>query len=107
MNPSSVASAAGAAGGSLQRSSLQLYRDCLRLVNHVAPGSSPKAIALRNLVRSEFHKSKDVKDEIQVEQLKNNAIRALSNYMLYESGSKDSKLGTAMHKFNDDVRRDS
>jgi len=48
-----------------------------------------------------------VKDEIQVEQLKNNAIRALSNYMLYESGSKDSKLGTAMNKFNDDVRRDS
>jgi len=45
-------------------------------------------------------------DEQQIEVLKSNAIRALSNYMLYESASKDSNLGSAMNKFNDNVRRD-
>lgn len=85
----------------VQRTSLQLYRDCLRLVKHIAPGSSPKGVALRNTVRSEFWKNKDVQNEAQIETLKAGAIRALSNYMLFESGAKDKKLGSAMNNFND------
>jgi len=104
MSPSSVSSVVSGAG--LQRTSIQLYRDCLRLINHIAPGTSPKAMALRTLVQSEFQKSKDINDDQQIEALKSNAIRALSNYMLYESASKDSNLGSAMNKFNDNVRRD-
>ncbi len=76
----------------------------MRLVRHIAPGHSPKAFALRTMVRGEFSKNKDVKDEAQIEVLKAGAIRALSNYMLYESGAKDEKLGSAMNKFNDDTR---
>jgi hypothetical protein len=84
--------------------SLQLYRDCLRLIRHIAPGNSPKGMALRTMVKSDFGKNSAVKDEAQIEVLKAGAIRALSNYMLYESGAKDKKLGTAMKKFNEDER---
>jgi hypothetical protein len=73
-------------------------------VRHIAPGNSPKGIALRNMVKGEFAKNKTVKDAAQIEVLKAGAIRALSNYMLYESGSKDTKLGTAMKKFNHDQK---
>lgn len=82
----------------------QLYRDCLRLVKHIAPGSSPKGVALRNTIRMEFWKNKDVQNEAQIETLKAGAIRALSNYMLFESGAKDKKLGSAMKNFNDKTR---
>lgn len=77
----------------------------MRLVRHIAPGESPKALALRTMVRGEFQKNKNVKDEAQIEVLKAGAIRALSNYMLFESGAKDQKLGTAMKKFNEDERK--
>lgn len=77
----------------------------MRLVRHIAPGSSPKGLALRTMVRGEFSKYKDEKDEAKIEALKAGAIRALSNYMLYESGSKDKKLGKAMNSFNDNTRR--
>jgi len=85
---------------------LQLYRDCLRLVRHIAPGNSQKGLAMREMVKGEFGKHVAIKDEAQIEVLKAGAIRALSNYMLYESGSKDKRLGTAMKKFNDDERAD-
>mmetsp|Transcript_12202 Transcript_12202/g.21154 ORF Transcript_12202/g.21154 Transcript_12202/m.21154 type:complete len:112 (-) Transcript_12202:557-892(-) len=93
-----------------QRTSIELYRDLLRLINHVAPGASPKSIALRTMIRSEFDKSKHLSaenpsDAIQIEGLKANAVRALSNYMLYEGGihdrSKGGKLGAAMDKFHE------
>lgn len=78
----------------------------MRLVRHIAPGTSPKGLALRAMVRGEFLKSKDEKDEAKIEALKAGAIRALSNYMLYESGTKDKKLGQAMNDFNENTRRD-
>lgn len=60
-------------------------------------------MALRNMVRMEFDKSNNETDEAKIEAMKAGAIRALSNYMLYESGGKDKKLGKAMKKFNDDT----
>ena len=84
-----------------------MFRDCLRLVKHIAPGSSPKGFALRAMVRGEFLKNKDETDETRIEALKAGAVRALSNYMLYESGAKDKKLGKAMNKFNDNTRKDT
>ena len=56
------------------------------------------------MVQGEFAKNKGVMDEAQIEVLKAGAIRALSNYMLYESGAKDEKLGSAMNKFNETTR---
>lgn len=84
----------------IQRTSIQLYRDCIRLIRHIAPGNSPKGATLKAMVRTEFNKSAGVTDEAKIEVLKAGAIRALSNYMLYESGAKDEKLRGAMNRFN-------
>ena len=81
----------------------QLFRDCMRLVRHIAPGNSPKGAALKTMVRSEFKKSMHEKDEAKIEVLKAGAIRALSNYMLCESGAKDEKLQGAMKRQSDDA----
>mmetsp|Transcript_204 Transcript_204/g.252 ORF Transcript_204/g.252 Transcript_204/m.252 type:complete len:100 (-) Transcript_204:307-606(-) len=85
----------------MNRTSLQLYRDCMRLVRHIAPGHTGKSMALRTMVRSQFEKSRNEKDPAAIENLKANAVRGLSNYMLYESGAKDEKLSKAMTRFHD------
>ncbi|KAL7532936.1 hypothetical protein ACHAXR_009814 [Thalassiosira sp. AJA248-18] len=95
---------------STQRTAIELYRDLLRLVNHIAPGASPKSTALRTMIRSEFTKSRNLSpenaaDQVKIEGLKANAVRALSNYMLYEGGvhdkNKGGKMGAAMDKFHE------
>eukprot|EP00551_Chaetoceros_affinis_P002684 CAMPEP_0203648384 /NCGR_PEP_ID=MMETSP0088-20131115/18679_1 /ASSEMBLY_ACC=CAM_ASM_001087 /TAXON_ID=426623 /ORGANISM="Chaetoceros affinis, Strain CCMP159" /LENGTH=76 /DNA_ID=CAMNT_0050506371 /DNA_START=112 /DNA_END=342 /DNA_ORIENTATION=- len=58
------------------------------------------------MVRGQFSKNKNEKDEAKIEMLKAGAIRALSNYMLYESGAKDEKLGKAMRNFNENTRKE-
>ncbi|KAL3794062.1 hypothetical protein HJC23_008950 [Cyclotella cryptica] len=97
--------------GPTQRTSIELYRDLLRLVSHIAPGTtSPKSRALRTMIRTEFDKSRTLSpdshaDAIKIEGLKANAVRALSNYMLYEGGIQDrgkgGKLGMAMDNFHE------
>ena len=56
------------------------------------------------MIRSEFDKSRHLRpetDAAKIETLKANAVRALSNYMLYESGVQDrGKLGMAMDSFH-------
>ena len=79
----------------------QLFRDCLRLVHHVAPGRSAKSLALRATVRTQFELGRHETDPHTIEVLKANAIRALSNYMLFESGSKDATMKKAMAKYHD------
>lgn len=92
------------------RTSIELYRDLLRLISHIAPGTSPKSIALRTMIRSEFNKSRLLSpdspaDAVKIEALKANAVRALSNYMLYEGGIQDKrkggKLGAAMDTYHE------
>lgn len=53
------------------------------------------------MVNTEFRKNKDEEDESKLELQKSAAVRALANYMLYESGTKDAKLGKAMKKYHD------
>ena len=95
-----------------QRTSIELYRDLLRLIAHIAPGSSPKSTALRTMVRSEFERSRilltsdgsPADRRLKIEATKANAIRVLSNYMLYEGGIQDrnkgGKLGAAMDDYH-------
>ena len=85
---------------------LQLFRDCLRLVRHLAPGHSPKATALRQTVRSQFQANQRLQDPVQIENAKANAIRALSNYMLYQSAQKDVHMHQAMKDQVDRVKKD-
>ena len=67
------------------------------MVRHVAPGSSSKATALRQTVRQQFKLHDREEDPTKIETLKSNAIRALSNYMLYQSAQKDTHLQKAMN----------
>lgn len=88
-----------------QRTAVELYRDLLRLVRHIAPGASPKALALRATVRAEYDRARHLTEEEEIEARKGNAVRALSNYMLYaggiQDGSKGGRLGAAMDKFHE------
>ena len=89
MNPAQFK---GAMGDAIAKTSPQLYRDCLRLVSHVG-GQSAKGRAMKLMVTTEFRKHADVTDEKELEALRANAVRALSNYMVYES----SRLAVTHH----------
>ena len=72
------------------RTSIQLYRDLLRLISHVSPGHTPKSHALRTRVRATFAENANVSG-VELENAKAAAVRALANYMLIESaGSENS-----------------
>ncbi len=81
---------------SFPKTTLEIYRDCLRLVRHVAPGQSPKGMALRHTVRQQFKQYKDETNPAQIEMLRANAVRGLSNYMLFQSAQSDDRLKKAM-----------
>jgi Complex 1 protein (LYR family) len=111
----SVVSSGGVSA--MQRPVSQLYRDCLRLVRHMAPGmfnaTNRKATALRTMVRHEFRKFEHVDDPKEIEACKANAIRALSNYYVLKSLPNDTKVQEAASKYhqrsvqsaNDDSKR--
>ena len=79
----------------------------MRLVRHLAPGYSPKALALRNTVRTQFQAGRGESDPVKIENLKANAVRALSNYMLYQSAQKDTQLRQAMKDQVDKVKEEN
>ena len=57
-------------------------------------------MALKQTVRMEFEKHRGETNPQVVEHRKANAIRALSNYMLFESGTKDVKVKKAMEEYH-------
>jgi len=65
----------------------QVYRDCLRLIDHLA-GRSRKGDHMRTLVARQFRKHADVKDLDRIEVLKRNAMSGLANYLTMESLGK-------------------
>ncbi|CAM9473301.1 unnamed protein product [Hapterophycus canaliculatus] len=79
----------------VERSATRLYRDCLRLVDHIA-SKSPKGQQLRLILRNEFKKNMSETDPVKIEALKGGAIRGLSNYLVHESGSNDPQLKKRM-----------
>ena len=81
------------------RTSTQLFRDCLRLVGHVAGKSSKKSQQLTKIVRGEFRRNAKVTDIEQISALKSNAIRALANYLMIESTSKDANFKSKVAAF--------
>mmetsp|Transcript_14954 Transcript_14954/g.16186 ORF Transcript_14954/g.16186 Transcript_14954/m.16186 type:complete len:110 (+) Transcript_14954:33-362(+) len=82
----------------ISRTTPQLYRDCLRLVQHIA-GKSKKGQSLRGIIRNEFRKNMQVSDPALIENLKSNAIRGLANYLMIESTAKDKRLQTSANAY--------
>ena len=74
----------------LERTTLQLFRDCLRTAHHIG-GDSAKGRALKQVVKDGFRKHANVKDEAEISKLKADAIRALSNYLVMKSLNKSKK----------------
>ena len=55
---------------------------------------SAKGLALKRMVREGFRKHKDVTDAAEIERLRGDATRALSNYLVMKSlNRKDSDRG--------------
>ena len=79
----------------IQKTTLHLYRDCLRLVKHIA-GTGPKSNTIKITIRKEFENHRHVTDPIKIEELKSGAIRGLSNYLVYSSAAKDKRIKKAM-----------
>jgi hypothetical protein len=75
-----------------QRSSVQVYRDCLRLVKHMAGGTSPKARMLRAVVREQFEASRRESRPDVLRSLRGNAERVLSQYLFYERSRTDVRF---------------
>jgi hypothetical protein len=55
-------------------------------------GQSPKWVSLRRVIRGEFRKNAGETDLAKVEALKFNAVRTLSNFLLYEASTKDEQM---------------
>ncbi len=52
------------------KSSAALFRDCLRLIKHMAGSTSPKARSLRSIVAAQFRAHADVTDPARLHTLK-------------------------------------
>lgn len=76
----------------MERTSVQLYRDLLRMVRHSSGAHSSKSNELRSLIKREFLKNAKVEDEQKLSQLKHNGVRALSNYLLMQAAQKDGRF---------------
>jgi hypothetical protein len=84
---------------SIGKTTPQLYRDCLRLANHVA-SDSPKGRFIRSSIRSSFKKHMHITDPTLMESLRGNAIRALANYLMAETGLKDEKMKRSIDSYS-------
>jgi hypothetical protein len=74
----------------LERTTLQLFRDCLRTAHHIG-GDSAKGRALKQVVKEGFRKNVGVTDAAEISKLKADAVRALSNYLVMKSLNKTKK----------------
>ena len=75
----------------MERTVVQLYRDCFRLAHRIG-GRSAKGDALRSMLRTEFRKNAGETDAARIDELKQNAVRGLSNYLIYANAQKDPRL---------------
>ncbi|EKX54400.1 hypothetical protein GUITHDRAFT_46290, partial [Guillardia theta CCMP2712] len=65
----------------------QLYKDCLRLLQHIsATHRSVDARQVKVLVKNEFKKNAFVTDQSKLDNLKKNALQAVTNYVMHISG---------------------
>lgn len=79
----------------------------MKLVRHIAPGYSPKGVALRQMIRSQFQANRHELDPTKIEAMKSDAVRALSNYMLYNSAQKDTQLQNAMKEQVKNIKKEN
>ena len=75
-----------------ERTSVQLYRDCLRLATRMG-GRSAKGIAMRSMIKAEFVKNKNEKDEVKIAEqtiLYMCVLSSMKNILGYGSSNRKS-----------------
>ena len=87
------------------RKTNHLYRDCLRLIEHIAGKNSKKSIKLKYIIGNEFRKNSRITDQQAIEALKSQAIRGLANYLMLESTDKDLKFKVRADSFIDSEKK--
>eukprot|EP00470_Lotharella_oceanica_P008379 CAMPEP_0170199894 /NCGR_PEP_ID=MMETSP0040_2-20121228/69588_1 /TAXON_ID=641309 /ORGANISM="Lotharella oceanica, Strain CCMP622" /LENGTH=362 /DNA_ID=CAMNT_0010450055 /DNA_START=446 /DNA_END=1534 /DNA_ORIENTATION=- len=81
-------------GGAMYKSSKEIYKDLVRLINHIG-ARTEKGKRLLDTVRHEFRKNKHLTDPEAIEEAKAAGARALSNFLLSDSLSKMQKRDDA------------
>jgi hypothetical protein len=79
------------------KSTLHIYHDCLRTIQHFA-GNSSKGHAIRSLVRQEFRKHTKENNPEQIERLKQNAATSLANYLALQNIAKVTEAKSSSFK---------
>lgn len=74
------------------RTTLTLYRDCLRAARHFA-ARTPKEQRIRSMIRSEFERNRDVISFDEVKHLREQAITGLQNYVFMYNMIKANPKG--------------
>lgn len=64
------------------RPALLLYRDIIRVVNHIM--EPKRKLIVRSMVRKEFERNRKLRDEKEIITLKKNAGKAMTNLYLLE-----------------------
>lgn len=65
-----------------EKSTLEIFRDCLKLVPRMVI-EPPKINAVRLLIKREFEKNRKESDSEKIDSLRFNAIRGISNYLIF------------------------
>ncbi|GAB5362797.1 hypothetical protein AAMO2058_000829500 [Amorphochlora amoebiformis] len=68
----------------MYKSSLEIYRDLCRLVNHIG-ARTPKGVAIMDTVRTKFKENRYESDLEKIQEMQEDARRALSNYLVSDS----------------------
>jgi len=94
-----------------ERPILAIYRDCMKTIRLIT--KDPKKISnLQKTVHIEFYKNKDVSDKEELEKMKENATRFLSNYLVhsikkqYLEGVKEGKIMKEENIYDDDDKEE-
>jgi len=66
----------------LERSTLLIFRDCLRLIPQMQI-QKDHVPHIRKILKNEFIRHKEEKEKEKIASLRANAIRGISNYLLY------------------------
>lgn len=87
--------------GSIGKTTIQIYRDCLRLAHFVGGGSnSPKGRSIKENIRSSFKKNKGATNPAEIEVMRGHAIRALANYLMLNQGIRDERMKKSLDNFS-------
>ena len=66
------------------RSTLVMYRDCLKVAPMMQPGNQAAILNIKKSFRAEFEKQKLVKAEQEHEAFRSGIVKMLSNFLAYE-----------------------